>query len=113
VHQLLVIHEALEALERYLDKKSREIRRAERILKGYSRINRRQLALLSHALRKPNADFTINSHKVSHRVAYGTARADLLNLEKIGLLKLRMIGNAMHFSPGEALINLMRGAKKS
>ena len=108
-----VIHVALQALENYLEKKTREIREAENILGGISGINHRQLALLSHALRKPDADFTINSHKVSHRVAYGTARADLLNLVKIGLLKQRTIGNAMHFSTGDTLIGLLRDAKNS
>lgn len=108
VHQLQVIHAALQALEKYLEKKAREIRKAEKILGGISGINYRQLALLSHALRKPNADFTINSHKVSHRVAYGTARADLQNLVKIGLLEQRTVGNAMHFSTGDALIGLLR-----
>ena len=111
VHQLQVIHKALESLEKYLEKQSREIRRAEKILRGFSGINHRQLALLSHALRKPNADFTINFHKNSHRVAYGTARADLLNLVKPGLLNKRTIGNAMHFSPGGALRDLMKAAK--
>ena len=111
VHQLHVIHKALESLEKYLEKKSTEIRRAEKVLRGFSGINHRQLALLSHALRKPNADFTINSHKISHRVAYATARADLLNLVKLGLLSKRTISNAMHFSPGDALYELMKAEK--
>ncbi len=112
VHQLQVIHTALQELEKYLEKKRREIRQAERILQGIDGINYRQLALLSHGLRKPHADFTINSHKVSHRVAYGTARADLLNLVKIGLLEQRTIGNAMHFSVGDALLDLLANAEK-
>jgi Fic family protein len=111
VHQLQVIHKALESLENYLEKKSREIRHAERVLKEFSAINHRQLALLSHALRKPNADFTINSHKISHRIAYGTARSDLLELVEYGLLSKRTIGNAMHFSPGKALSELMKSKK--
>jgi Fic family protein len=111
VHQLQVIHSALQELEKYLDRKTREIRQAEKVLQGIEGINHRQLALLSHALRKPHADFTINSHKVSHRVAYGTARADLLNLVKIGLLEQRTIGNAMHFTVGDALLGLLANAK--
>jgi Fic family protein len=111
VHQLEVIDEALEALEKYLEQKSREIRRAERTLKNFPGLNHRQLALLSHALRKPNADFTLNSHKNSHRVAYATARSDLLSLVKLKLLSKRTIGNAMHFSPGDALLDLMKGEK--
>ncbi len=112
VHQLQVIHVALQALERYLERKSKEIRKVEKVLKGISGINHRQLALLSHALRKPNADFTINSHRVSHRIAYATARADLLNLVRIGILKQRKIGNALHFSSGETLFDLMSNADK-
>lgn len=113
VHQLQVIHVALQALEKYLERKTKEIRETEKVLKGISGINHRQLALLSHALRKPNADFTINSHKVSHRIAYGTARADLLNLVQLGLLTQRTIGNAMHFSTGKALIDLMINAEEN
>lgn len=113
VHQLQVIDSALQALEKYLQKKTGEIKRAERVLKGISGINHRQLALLSHALRKPYADYTINSHKVSHRVAYGTARADLLNLTKIGLLHQRTVGNAMHFTVGQALLDLLAKTRKT
>ena len=112
VHQLRVIKTALHKLERYLEKKTREIRQAENLLQGVDWLNYRQLALLSHALRKPHADFTINSHKVSHRIAYATARADLLSLVKIGLLGKRTIGNAMHFAAGDALMELLANASK-
>jgi len=112
VHQLQVIHTAIQELERYLEQKTKEIRQAEVLLKGIDGLNYRQLALLSHALRKPHADFTINSHKVSHGVAYGTARSDLLTLEKIGLLEHRTIGNAMHFTAGDALLNLLATSEK-
>jgi Fic family protein len=112
VHQLQVIDQALQALEKYLEKKTGEIRRAEKILTGISGINHRQLALLSHALRKPHADYTINSHKVSHRIAYATARADLLKLTELGLLSQHFIGNAMHFSVGRALSDLLAKAKE-
>lgn len=112
VHQLQVISTALQALERYLEKKTREIRQAENLLQGINGLNYRQLALLSHAVRKPHADFTINSHKVGHRVAYATARADLLSLVKIGLLEQRTIGNAMHFTAGAALLELLVNVEK-
>jgi len=113
VHQLRVIKSALQKLERFLERKTREIRQAEKLLQGVDGLNYRQLALLSHALRKPHADFTINSHKVSHRIAYATARADLLSLVKIGLLKQRTIGNAMHFAAGDMLRELLTNKKKA
>lgn len=103
VHQLQVIDLALNALENYLEKKTGEIKRAERVLKGITGVNHRQLALLSHTVRKPHADYTINSHRVSHKVAYGTARADLLKLAEMGLLSQRTVGNAMHFTAGPVL----------
>lgn len=112
VHQLQVIGQALRALEKYLEKKTGEIRRTEKVLKGISGINHRQLALLSHALRKPHADYTINSHKVSHRIAYATARSDLLKLTEMRLLNQRTVGNAMHFTVGDALMGLLALAKE-
>jgi Fic family protein len=112
VHQLRTIKTALHKLERYLEKKTKEIRQTENLLQGVDWLNYRQLALLSHALRKPHADFTINSHKVSHRIAYATARADLLSLVKIGLLEQRTIGIAMHFTAGDALLELLANASQ-
>jgi Fic family protein len=112
VHQLRVIKAALHKLERYLEKKTREIRQTENLLQGVDSLNYRQLALLSHALRKPHADFTINSHKVSHRIAYATARADLLSLVRISLLEQRTIGNAMHFAAGDALLELLANSSQ-
>ncbi|OQX32665.1 MAG: hypothetical protein B0D96_13285 [Candidatus Sedimenticola endophacoides] len=103
VYQLQVIRTALHALERYLEKKTHEIQQAEKMLGDVHELNYRQMALLSHALRKPRADFTIHSHKVSHRVAYATARADLLELVERGLLSRRTMGNALHFSAGQTL----------
>ena len=82
VHQLQVIDSALQALEKYLEKKTGEIKRAGMVLKGISGINYIQLALLSHALRKPHADYTINSHKVSHRIAYGTAPGQICKISQ-------------------------------
>ncbi len=113
VHQLRIIKTALLKLERYLERKTKEIRYAEKLLKGVDWLNYRQLALLSHALRKPYTDFTINSHKVSHRVAYGTARSDLLSLVEIGLLDQMTIGNALHFKAGDTLQELLPDSSKS
>jgi len=105
--QLEVILRALKALERYLVKKTQQIEAAEQILKDSGTYNYRQLAILSHALRNPNAEYTINSHKVSHGIAYATARADLLDLTARKLLEERRIGRAAHYFVGKHLHELM------
>lgn len=106
-YQLQVIRRALQTLEKYLERKTREIQKAESLLRNYDDLNYRQLALLSHALRKLDANFTITSHRTSHRVAYATARADLLQLVEPGLLVKHMRGGALHFNAGPVLHELM------
>lgn len=91
VHQLDVIEQALKELESYLTRKTDQLKRVENLLKR-SDLNHRQIALLSHAIRHPGQEYTVKSHQSSHRVAYATARADLLHLAELGLLYQRRIG---------------------
>ena len=60
-------------------------------------LNHRQLALLSHALKHPEAEYTFESHRSSHDVSYGTARSDLLELSKEKLLIEHKVGRAFTF----------------
>lgn len=106
-YQFDVIRRALKVLEQYLERKTRQVEETEGLLKDRGEFNHRQLALLSHALRRPNAEFTIQSHRVSHGVAYATARADLLDLVGRGLLEDRSIGRAAHFFPGKLIYGLV------
>ena len=92
VHQIGVILRALDDLDTWIERKIGETREVERILKGSTSLNHRQLALLAHALRHPDAACTIREHRTSHGVAYATARADLLRLAELGLLDQRRIG---------------------
>ena len=63
-----------------------------------SRLNHRQISLLTHALRHPGEEYRVDSHQRTHGVVYQTARADLLDLESLGLLIKTRIGNAYLFS---------------
>jgi len=98
-----VIRQAIRELHEYLDKKGAEMRRTARLLRHSTRINHRQLGLLTHALGHPDAEYTIASHRMSHNVAYDTARADLLDLAAKGLLAQRKIGRTFCFEPAEDL----------
>lgn len=96
LYQLKVIVRAIDELHEYLRRKMREVRQAERLLEGLS-LNRRQLALISHALRNPDAEYTFKSHMRSHGVVYETARSDLLALVGLGLLIQHQIGREYAF----------------
>ena len=102
IHQLEVIVRAIGDLHIYLEKKAKEIRTVENILRKSPRIinllNHRQVALLNRALKKPHSIFYVESHRSSHNVTYQTARTDLLNLEKLGLLEKSKIGKAFAYT---------------
>jgi Fic family protein len=109
LHQLDAIRRALDAAERYLEKKRRQIAEAEQSLRDKGDFNYRQLALLSHVLRKPHAEYTVKSHQMSHQVAYATSRADLLDLVERGLLEeLHPKGaRGAIYRPGRVLVSMV------
>jgi len=97
LHQADVIRRAIEALHTYIDRKRGETKTAETRLRVLRQLNHRQQALITHALRHPGQEYTIASHRVSHGVAYATARADLLELGNMELLKQSSRGKTMVF----------------
>ena len=86
VYHLKAIHLALEELHHYLSRKQKEMKNAITLLRKISDLNYRQLALLQHALKHPDAAYTIESHKNSHNIVRATARADLYALVERGYL---------------------------
>lgn len=99
LYQLNVFMRAANELKQYLARKMSEVRDADRLIRNSAGLNHRQLALLSHALRSPDAQYTVASHQRSHRVSYETARSDLLALVDRGVLQKRRIGHAYYFTP--------------
>jgi Fic family protein len=98
LNQLKVICRAIDELHAYLARKARQVRETERLLRQAD-LNHRQIALLSHALRHPDAEYTFRSHQTSHGVVYQSARTDLLDLEQHGLLDRRVVGQRFLFRP--------------
>ncbi|MXZ63837.1 MAG: Fic family protein [Chloroflexi bacterium] len=99
LHQLHVLERAIAGLGEYLARKMEEQRRAERLLRDRPDLNHRQGVLVSDALRNPDAWFTIQAQQRRHRVAYATARADLLGLEEAGLFARQLVGKQFVFRP--------------
>lgn len=97
LHQLKIIHRSLNSLYKHIQKKTEENRAFEKRLKILHLLNHRQENLILHALKHPGARYTIQGHRSSHRIAYDTARNDLLDLEKQGFLLREKEGNAYVF----------------
>lgn len=111
LHQLETIERAIDDLHAYLRRKTEEIRDVERLLDGDDGLNRRQLALLSDALRHPDRAYTMGRHASEHRVTHETARADLRALADRGLLRRRQAGRQYRFMPAPDLaVRLRRGS---
>ena len=97
LYQCEVIRRAIASLHDYIDRKSKELRETETLLRGTSELNHRQQALVTHALRNPGARYSIEGHRRSHAIVYETARYDLMALAKLGLLETRKAGRAFSF----------------
>ncbi len=100
---LRALRRAIDELHRYLRKREERVREVEALLSRKGEFNYRQLALLSHVLRHPDATYTIEQHRRFHRVVYETARRDLLDLAERGWLVKRRRGKAFVFAGGDRL----------
>lgn len=107
-YNLRAIRFALRDVRFYITRKQREVASSNALLRGYRGLNARQKALIFHALRHPDSEYTLGAHKGSHGVAYDTARHDLLSLEKKGFLKRHKEGKAFVFIPSETIMDKLR-----
>ncbi len=102
IHQLEVIRKSISTLHEYLDRTVKEQRATARLLassrKLRDKLNHRQIALLTHALKHPGERYRVEGHQRSHVVVYETARSDLLGLAKLGLLVKSQSGRAFVFT---------------
>jgi Fic family protein len=103
IHQLGVIERAIADVHAYVQRKTAEMRDVERLLQGDDELNGRQLALLSDAVRRPEALYSFDSHASSNRVSHETARSDLRSLAARGLLTRRRKGRKHIFEPAPDL----------
>lgn len=101
LYQLKVLNQAIAELHVYLSRKASELREVDELLRHSRRLraelNTRQLDLLTHALKYPHGEYSIDSHRRAHEVAYATARSDLYDLVKRSLLEKRKRGRSFVF----------------
>jgi Fic family protein len=97
------LRQAVEDLHKDLGRKQEALKESEAALDTVEGLSHRQRELLAHALRHPNARYTIEYHRNCHRVAYATARVDLLTLGRSGLLGQGTVGRRVVFMPAPDL----------
>ncbi len=114
-YHLNIILRAINDLHDYLEREQLKIREAETLLESFhDELNHRQRALISHALKHPSERYTARLHEGRHHVTYATARSDLMELEKLGLLKRskREKGSKEWlYYPAENLIKLLKSSR--
>lgn len=102
VAQTKVIRRAIDELHAYIDRKTAEVREMESHVRALDLFNHRQVELIRHALKHPHQQYTVASHQKSHNVVYQTARTDLLDLQKRGVVDWKKRGRQMVFvAPGD------------
>jgi Fic family protein len=102
VAQTKVIRRAIDELHAYIDRKTAEVREMESHVRALDLFNHRQVELIRHALKHPHQQYTVASHQKSHNVVYQTARTDLLDLRKRGVVDWKKRGRQMVFvAPGD------------
>jgi Fic family protein len=98
-----ILSRAFEDLKAYLKRKADERGSITKLLRASVELNHRQVDLLTRAVKDPDAQFSIDAHRASHGVVYQTARTDLLDLERRGLLLRRKVGKRYVFLPAKNL----------
>ena len=98
---LHAIIEAIRELRDYLESKQRESHLARRFFAKYPMLNHRQRALLASGVEHPEELYTFGKHANVHDTVYETARTDLLELNKLGLLEMRKEGRKFYFYPAK------------
>ncbi|MBI2807577.1 MAG: Fic family protein [Planctomycetes bacterium] len=96
LYHVQVIERSIQAFQDYLTRKIHEKKRLSQVLLP-AVFNDRQQAILLEAQADPEMTFTYGSHARGHQVTLATARNDLLDLEKKGLLKGNRVGRRFHF----------------
>lgn len=116
LYQLRVLLRAIDELYNFLARKAAEMQAAEEMVRRATRIrgefNHRQLAVIRHAAKNPDARYTLASHRRSHGISYETARTDLLKLVSERLLEQVKIGRAFVFVPSRDLHTRLEARSK-
>lgn len=105
---LRAIRQAQTNLDEYLLRQHQKANEARRLVTHFPDLNHRQAAVLRDAVSGRHDEYTIESHRHSYGVSYGTAYGDLKALAERGLLKSIRRGKQWVFYAAEDLSDLLR-----
>lgn len=92
-----VIMEAVEELKTHIESEREKNRQFYNEFIEHPELNTRQTTILQHLFSNPQDILTIKTHQVLNKLAYQTARNDLLDLEKKNWLKSVKKGKTFYF----------------
>jgi Fic family protein len=103
--QLTTIARGIESLHDYLLRKQANSRNMQALIKKILKtsMNERQTTLLHRAIKDPQFMVTIRDHQTEFGVVYQTARADLLEMVKKGVLESFKAGKKIVFTASKNL----------
>lgn len=104
LNQLAVLRRATDDLVAHLKQRSERLDHLSHALSNAQGLNNRQQAVLSYLARKPKQSVTVTSHATSHGVTYLTARKDLQDLERDGLLRRVRQGRTDRYLPTDEFV---------
>jgi Fic family protein len=104
LHQLDVMKAALSDLVEHLTARTEHLRALSKRVSSFDELNHRQRSLLEHAVRHPAEGHNIEGHASSHRIHYMTARSDLADLERRGLMQSRRVHKIKRYYPAPELL---------
>lgn len=91
-YQIRTMDIALNELKKYISRKMNEKKKMFEIIKGIEGLNSRQINIIKEFHEDKRKTLTINEVATTFNVVYQTARQDLLELEKKGLLTKKILG---------------------
>jgi len=97
LHQAGAVRAADRELQLEMQRSAKQREQAARNVRTFAELNPRQQALVAHALRRPEVEYVIAGHQHSHGVTHQTARDDLFDLVRRGLLSVSREGRTYRF----------------
>ena len=110
LHQTEAIIRALDEFGSYVKKKEQAMHDAESLLDGCD-LTLRQKTIVARAIRNPGESFRIADCQRICGVSYATARSEMIQLQRFGLMEMRKQGNAFVYYPTSDFLEKLHNVK--